>query len=162
MFHITIIWVQMFGYYINKLRYILYFLKKVIQSVNIFVRLSMMVLLFAVLNGKNDFSLYNSIQSNLSKYRQSISSNDFSFNKGTIHLTLNGRRTNIKTILLIGFYSVGIAINRADIHCREVVIEVSYGTKKGNQVTVRSSAEEVFQLSQGRLRPEQFFILIGY
>ena len=64
-----------------------------------------MLLLLTALNGGNDLTLFNIIQSNLSKYRQSITSSDFSFQNGIIRLALNGRRTNIKTQMIIGFYS---------------------------------------------------------
>ena len=135
---------------------------KVIYRVNIFVRFSMVLLLLSSLNGGHDLSLYKAVQYNLSKYRQSISHNDFSFQNGIIRLKLNGRRTNIKSQILFGFYSVGMTLNRIDIQCREIEIVVSYDTKKKNQIAVRASAEEVMNLSQGRLSSEQFFILIGY
>jgi hypothetical protein len=39
---------------------------------------------------------------------------------------------------------------------------IHYNVKKGGLVSARASAEEVMNLSQGRLSSEQFFILIGY
>ena len=129
---------------------------------NIFVRFSVILLLLTVLNGGDDLSLFNIIKSNLSKYRQSVSSGDFSFQNGVIHLKLDGRRTNIKSQMLLGFYSVGLALNRVDIHCREIEILIHYNVKKMGLVSARASAEEVMNLSQGRLSSEQFFILIGY
>jgi len=130
--------------------------------VNIFVRFCAILLLLTALNGGNDLPLFNIIQSNLSKYRQSITSSDFSFQNGIIRLKLDGRRTNIKSQMLLGFYSVGLALNRADIHCREIEIVIHYNVKTRGQVSARASAEEVMNLSQGRLSSEQFFILIGY
>ena len=129
---------------------------------NIFVRFCAILLLLTALNGGNDLPLFNIIQSNLSKYRQSITSSDFSFQNGIIRLKLDGRRTNIKSQMLLGFYSVGLALNRADIHCREIEIVIHYNVKTRGQVSARASAEEVMNLSQGRLSSEQFFILIGY
>ena len=129
---------------------------------NIFVRFCAILLLLTALNGGNDLPLFNIIQSNLSKYRQSITSSDFSFQNGIIRLKLDGRRTNIKSQMLLGFYSVGLALNRMDIHCREIVIVIHYNVKTSGQVSARASAEEVMNLSQGRLNSEQFFILIGY
>ena len=129
---------------------------------NIFVRFSTVLLLFSILNGGHDVSLYRAVQYNLSKYRQSISHNDFSFQNGIIRLKLNGRRTNIKSQILFGFYSVGMVLNRTDIHCREVEIVVRYDMKGANQVSTRSSSEEVLKLSQGRIRSDQFFSLLGY
>lgn len=129
---------------------------------NIFVRFSTVLLLLSILNGGHDLSLYRAVQYNLSKYRQSISHNDFSFQNGIIRLKLNGRRTNIKSQILFGFYSVGMVLNRTDIHCREVEIVVRYDMKGANQVSTRSSCEEVLKLSQGRIRSNQFFSLLGY
>ena len=129
---------------------------------NLFVRFSSILFFFTVLNGGNDLPLYSIIQSHLNKYRQSISSNDFSFQNGIIRLALDGRRTNIKSQMLLGFYSAGLALNRIDIHCREIEIVIHYNVQTGGQVSVRASAEEAMKLSQGRLSSEQFFILIGY
>ena len=129
---------------------------------NIFVQFSVILLLLTALNGGDDLSLFNIIQSNLSKYRQSVSSSDFSFQNGVIHLKLDGRRTNIKSQMLLGFYSVGLALNRVEIHCREIEILIHYNVKMRGLVSARASAEEVMNLSQGRLSSEQFFILIGY
>ena len=122
----------------------------------------MILYILTILNGENDLSLYNSVQYNLSKYRQSISSDDFSFQNGIIRLKLDGRRTNIKSQMLLGFYSSGLALSRVDIHCREIEIVIHYNVKTRGQVSARASAEEVMNLSQGRLSSEQFFILIGY
>ena len=129
---------------------------------NIFVRFSVILLLLTALNGGDDLSLFNIIQSNLSKYRQSVSSGDFSFQNGVIHLKLDGRRTNIKSQMLLGFYSVGLALNKMDISCRDIVIVINYNLKIGGQVYARASAGEVIKLSQGKISSEQFFILIGY
>ena len=129
---------------------------------NIIVRFSVILLLLTTLNGGDDLSLFNIIQSNLSKYRQSVSSSNYSFQNGIIHLTLNGRRTNIKSQMLLGFYSVGLALNRVNIHCREIEILIHYNVKGSGLVSARASAEKVVKLSQGRLSSEQFFILIGY
>ena len=129
---------------------------------NIFVLFSVILLLLTGLNGGDDLSLFNIIQSNLSKYRQSVNSGDFAFQNGIIHLKLDGRRTNIKSQMLLGFYSVGLALNRVDIHCREIEILIHYNVKMRGLVSARASSEEVVNLSQGRLSSEQFFILIGY
>tara|TARA_B100001964_G_C13754841_1_gene389049 strand:- start:118 stop:498 length:381 start_codon:yes stop_codon:yes gene_type:complete len=126
------------------------------------VRFCAILLLLTALNGGNDLPLFNIIQSNLSKYRQSITSSDFSFQNGIIRLKLDGRRTNIKSQMLLGFYSTGLALNRMDIPCREIEIVIHYNVKTRGQVSARASAEEVMNLSQGRLSSEQFFIQIGY
>ena len=53
--------------------------------------------------GRQD-PLYKSIESYLSKYRQSIKTDDVVMQNGIVRLALNGRRTNIKFQLLVGFY----------------------------------------------------------
>ena len=96
--------------------------------------------LLTVLNGGNDLPLLRKIQSNLIKYRQSISSDDFSFQNGIIRLELDGRRTNIKSQMLLGFYSAGLALNRIDIHCREIEIVIHYNVKMRGLVSARASS----------------------
>ena len=129
---------------------------------NIFVRFSIILLLLTALNGGHDLSLFNIIQSNLSKYRQSFSSSDYSFENGIIRLKLDGRRTNIKSQMLLGFYSVGLALNRVDINCREIEVLINYNVKRRGLVSARASSEEVINLSQGRISSAQFFDQIGY
>ena len=129
---------------------------------NIFRRFIIIFNLLTVLNAGNTSPLYNSIQSNLGKYRQSISKDDFSFRAGIIRLVLECRRTNIKSQLLLGFYSVGIALQRMDLHCLEIEILIRYEMKEVSQVSVKSPVDKVLELSQGKLSPEQFLILIGY
>ena len=89
---------------------------------NILVRFAIILILLTSLNAGNELPLYNLVQSNLSKYRQSIGRDDLSSQNGTIYLALNGRRTNIKSQLLLGFYTVGKVLNRVDINCREIEV----------------------------------------
>ena len=126
------------------------------------MRFSSILFLLTLLNGGNDLPLLSKIQSNLIKYRQSISSDDFSFQNGIIRLELDGRRTNIKSQMLLGFYSVGLALNKMDISCREIVIVIHYNLKIRGRVSAKASTEDVMNLSQGRLSTEKFFIQIGY
>ena len=129
---------------------------------NILVQFVIILILFTSLNGGSELPLYNLVQSNLNKYKQSINSVDFAFQNGIIHLDLNGRRTNIKSQLLVGFYSVGVALNRVNVHCIEIEVEIHYEGREGSQVSIRAAAEHVQKLGQGRLSSEQFFTLIGY
>ena len=126
------------------------------------MRLSSILFLFTILIGGNDLSLLSKIQSNLIKYRQSISSDDLSFQNGIIRLEMDGRRTNIKSQMLLGFYSVGLALYKMNVSCREIVIVIHYNLKIGGKVSARASIEDVMGLSQGKLSTEQFFIQIGY
>ena len=126
------------------------------------MRFAIILILLTSLNAGNELPLYNLVQSNLSKYRQSISTVDIAFQNGIIRLDLNGRRTNIKSQLLLGFYSVGVALNRVDVHCNEIEVVIRYDGREWSQVSVRAAAEHVKQLGQGKLSSEQFFALIGY
>ena len=129
---------------------------------NILVSFIIILLLMTSLNGGNDLSIFRSVESNLSKYRQKIDRDEFSFENGTIYLALNGRRTNIKSQLLLGFYTIGKVLNKVEIDCREVEVEVYFNIRGGDQVIARVSADKVLELSQGRLRSDQFFMLIGF
>ena len=115
-----------------------------------------------ILNAGNESPLYSFIQSNLNKYRQSIDSDDFSFQNGIIRFELDSRRTNIKSQLLLGFYSVGMGLQKIDVYCREIEIVIRYKMKVDSHVSFKSPVNKVMELSQGRLSPDQFFIQIGY
>ena len=106
--------------------------------------------------------LYESIERNLKKYRQSITTDDVTFQNGIIRLEINGRRTNIKSQLLLGFFSVGRAIQKSSYPFREVQIIIYYEIKESQQLAVTASVEKVLKLTQGRLSSEQFFVVIGY
>ena len=98
---------------------------------NICVRLGVIIfILLACMNAGRQDPLYKSIESYLSKYRQSITSDDISLQNGIIRLELNGRRTNIKFQLLLGFYSVGRALQQNSAQFREVQIIIYYEMKE--------------------------------
>ena len=111
--------------------------------------------------GKGDL-LHESIESYLSKYRQEISDEDVTIQGGIIRLKLDGRRTNLKSQLLLGFFSVGRAIQKSSYPFREVQIIIYYNIKGSQQLAVTAGVEKVFKLAQGRLGSEQFFTEIGY
>ena len=94
------------------------------------LRLGTILLIFwtVLIAGRED-PLYESIQSYLSKYRQSISEEDVTIQSGIIRLELDGRRTNLKSQLLLGFYSVGRAIQKSSYPFREVRIIIYYEIK---------------------------------
>ena len=130
---------------------------------NICVRLGViiLILLAGLSAGKRD-PLYESIESYLSKYRQSIQTDDFTLQNGIIRLKMNGRRTNIKSQLLLGFFAVGRVLQKSSTPFREVHIVIFYDLKEKQKVLAKASAEKVLDLSQGRLSSEQFFAIIGY
>ena len=53
--------------------------------------------------GRGDI-LFNSIESYLSSYRQSIETGDVTVREGIISVKITARRTNIKSQQLLGFY----------------------------------------------------------
>ena len=127
------------------------------------LRLGTILLIFwtILIAGKGDL-LHESIESYLSKYRQEISDEDVTIQGGIIRLKLHGRRTNLKSQLLLGFFSVGRAIQKSSYPFREVQIIIYYEIKESQQLVVTASIDKVLELTQGRLGSEQFFNEIGY
>ena len=83
-----------------------------------------------------------------------------------IYLELDGRRTNLNSLFLLGFYSVGRTLGRQlqeqSFPLREVQIIIYYEMKDAQQIAVTASIESVLALSQGRINPDQFFNEIRY
>ena len=127
------------------------------------LRLGTILLIFGLtlIAGRED-PVYESIKSYLSKYRQEISDEDVTIQGGIIRLKLDGRRTNLKSQLLLGFFSVGRAIQKSSYPFREVQIIIYYEIKESQQLVVTASVDKVLELTQGRLGSEQFFNEIGY
>ena len=127
------------------------------------LRLGTILLIFGLtlIAGRED-PLYESIKSYLSKYRQEISDEDVTIQGGIIRLELDGRRTNLKSQLLLGFFSVGRAIQKSSYPFREVQIIIYYEIKESQQLVVTASVDKVLELTQGRLGSEQFFNEIEY
>ena len=127
------------------------------------LRLGTILLIFwtVLIAGRED-PLHESIAAYLSKYRQEISDEDVTIQSGIIRLELDGRRTNLKSQLLLGFYSVGRAIQKSSYPFREVRIIIYYEIKESQQLVVTAGVEKVLKLAQGRLGSEQFFNEIGY
>ena len=130
---------------------------------NIKLRLGTILLIFwtVLIAGREDL-LHESIAAYLSKYRQNISDEDVTIQGGIISLELDGRRTNLKSQLLLGFFSVGRAIQKSSYPFREVQIIIYYEIKESQQLVVTASIDKVLELTQGRLGSEQFFNEIGY
>ena len=106
--------------------------------------------------------LYESIETYLAKYRQSLAIDDVTMQNGIFRLEMNGRRTNIKSQLLIGFYSIGKVLQKNSTPFREVQVVIYYDLKERQEFLSKASVEKVLELSQGRLNTEQFFAIIGY
>ena len=139
------------------------FENRVIYTVNICVQLGIIIfILLAGLNAGNEDLLYKSLETYLAKYRQSLASDDVTMQNGIFRLEMNGRRTNIKSQLLIGFYSVGRVLQKSSTPFREVQVIIYYDLKERQEVLAKAPAEKVMDLSQGRLSSEKFFVIIGY
>jgi len=105
--------------------------------------------------------LFNSIESDFSSYRQSIETGDVTVREGIISVKITARRTNIKSQQLLGFLSVGRAMQSSSNPFREVHIIIHYEIRGGQKILMIAPVELVIQLSQGKLSPKQFFDKIG-
>ena len=111
--------------------------------------------------GKSE-TLFDSISSYMKRYRQYIEEKDVTVKNGVIYLELDGRRTNLNSLLLLGFHSVGRQLQRNSSPFREVQIIINYEMKATQQMVATASMESVMALSQGRINPEQFFNEVRY
>ena len=111
--------------------------------------------------GKNE-TLFDSISSYLKRYRQDIEEKDLTVKNGVIYLELDGRRTNLNSLLLLGFHSVGRQLQRNNSPFREVQIIINYEMKNTQQMVATAKMESVMALSQGRINPDQFFNEVSY
>ena len=107
-------------------------------------------------------TLFDSISSYLKRYRQYIEEDDIKVNNGVIYLELDGRRTNLNSLLLLGFHSVGRQLQRNSSSFREVQIIINYEMKNTQQMVAIANMESVMALSQGRINPDQFFNEVRY
>ena len=107
-------------------------------------------------------TLFDSISSYLKRYRQYIEEKDVTVKNGVIYLELDGRRTNLNSLLLLGFYSVGRQLQRNSTPFREVQIIINYEMKNTQQMVATAKMESVMALSQGRINPQQFFNEVRY
>ena len=135
----------------------------VIYTVNICIRLGVIILiLLAGLNAGQHDPLSRSLETYLAKYKQSIGSDDITIQNGIFRLEMHGRRTNIKSQLLLGFYSIGRVLQKSNTPFREVQIVINYDLKERQSVLTKAPIEKVLDLSQGKLSSDQFFAIIGY
>ena len=130
---------------------------------NICIQLGVIILIFlAGLNAGQHDPLYRSLETYLTKYKLSIESDDVTIQNGIFRLEMNGRRTNIKSQLLLGFYSIGRVLQKSYTPFREVQIVINYDLKERQTVLTKAPIEKVLDLSQGKLSSDQFFAIIGY
>ena len=107
--------------------------------------------------GRSDDLLFITIEKHLSKFRYTIYEEDVSFNNGIVRVKINARRTNIKSQQLLGFYSVGRALQNSSSIFRKVQIIIQYEMKEGQKVLLTAPVDLVLKLSQGNINSEQFF-----
>ena len=107
-------------------------------------------------------TMFDSISSYLKRYRQYIEEKDVTVKNGVIYLELDGRRTNLNSLLLLGFHSVGRQLQRSGSPFREVQIIIYYEMKDTQQMVATAKMESVMALSQGRINPEKFFDEVRY
>jgi hypothetical protein len=120
-----------------------------------------LIFFLTTISARSGDSLFNDIQSHLSKYRYSINGRDVSIINGMIRVEITARRTNIKSQQLLGFYSVGSALNKSRTHFREVQIIIHYELRGGREVAMTAPVELILELSQGKLSSDQFFDKLG-
>ena len=129
------------------------------------MKLKVAIFLFFIMSflypGKNE-TLFDSISSYLKRYRQNIEEKDVTVKNGVIYLQLDGRRTNLNSLLLLGFHSVGRRLQRNSSSFREVQIIINYEMKNTQQMVATAKMESVMALSQGRINPKQFFNEVRY
>ena len=118
-------------------------------------------ILLSTISARAGDLLFNAIESHLSKYRYSINERDVSIINGIIRLEITARRTNIKSQQLLGFYSVGSALNKTSTPMREVQIIIHYELRGGQEVIMTAPVELTLALSQGKLSSKQFFDKLG-
>ena len=114
-------------------------------------------ILLSTISARTGDLLFNAIESHLSKYRYSINERDVSIINGIIRVEITARRTNIKSQQLLGFYSVGSALNKTSTPFREVQIIIHYELRGGQEVVMTAPVELILELSQGKLSSGQFF-----
>ena len=102
-------------------------------------------------------SLYKPINSFLSKYRHNINKEDISVQNGIISITLQGRRTNLQSLLLLGFYTIGRVLDNRNTDVRIVQVVIKYDHKGGQEIIMSQRINRVLDLSKSRINPEQFF-----
>ena len=109
-----------------------------------------------------ELSIFPAIESHLNRYCQNIEPEDVQIVNGILQVNLNGRRTNIRSQMLVGFFSTGRAIYKGNYPFKEIRITIHYSLKEVQSESLTASAELVSQLAVGQLSSEQFFAKLEY
>ena len=121
-----------------------------------------LLFLISFVNSSQGQTLFDPINSYLQRYRLYIDEKDLIVKNGVIYLELKGRRTNLNSLVLLGYYSVGRQLQKNSSPFREIQIIVKYEMKDAQKITVTASIESVVALSQGRINPDQFLNELRY
>ena len=121
-----------------------------------------LLIILSILFSTENKTLFDPINSYLKRYRHTIEKKDFNIKNGVIYLELYGRRTNQKSLFLLGFFSIGRQLQKGRSNLREVQIIIHYEMKNTQQMVAKASIESVLALSQGRISQEKFFNEIEY
>ena len=116
-----------------------------------------LLIILSILFSTENKTLFDPINSYLKRYRHTIEEKDFNIKNGVIYLELYGRRTNQKSLFLLGFFSIGRQLQKGRSNLREVQIIIHYEMKNTQQMTAKASIESVLALVQGRINQEKFF-----
>tara|TARA_B100001741_G_C16046428_1_gene366796 strand:+ start:78 stop:467 length:390 start_codon:yes stop_codon:yes gene_type:complete len=119
-------------------------------------------ILFSNLFSDNRDIMFESIEKYLNKYRYTIENDDFQTKDGIIRLEITSRRTNIKSQVLLGFYSIGRSLNKTNLFFNEVHIIINYDNYNRNKEIIIAPVKIVQKLSIGNISSAQFLNLIGY
>ena len=119
-------------------------------------------ILFSNLFSDNRDIMFESIEKYLNKYRYTIENDDFQTKDGIIRLEITSRRTNIKSQVLLGFYSIGRSLNKTNLFFNEVHIIINYDNYNRNKEIIIAPVKIVQKLSIGNISSAQFLNLIRY
>ncbi len=119
-------------------------------------------ILFSNLFSDNRDIMFESIEKYLNKYRYTIENDDFQTKDGIIRLEITSRRTNIKSQVLLGFYSIGRSLNKTNLFFNEVHIIINYDNYNRNKEIIIAPVKIVQKLSIGNISSAQFLNQIGY
>ena len=119
-------------------------------------------ILFSNLFSDNRDIMFESIEKYLNKYRYTIENDDFQTKDGIIRLEITSRRTNIKSQVLLGFYSIGRSLNKTNLFFNEVHIIINYDNYNRNKEIITAPVNIVQKLSIGNISSAQFLNLIRY
>ena len=101
-------------------------------------------------------SLFNSVNKFLIQHRLHIDSEDLKVENGVISLVIDGRRTNVQSQLLIGFYSLAHSLKKQSFNCLQVEVILNCDTNRTKQILAKASIDSVRALANETIKPNHF------